>query len=212
MSTRIDMPQRLDKDSMRQALRALSRSDAAMRTVIQRYPACDLYRGRRSLFDTLAGAIIGQQLSVKAAATINKRVIRLTGTPYLTADGIAGCSNHELRAAGLSAAKTRYVQTLADAVQRGEINFRSLARANDENVIDNLTALPGIGVWTAQMFLMFGLHRPDVAAAGDLGLQRGMQMLHGLEERPDPQAFLELAECWAPWRSVACWYLWRIAG
>ena len=206
------MKAKLDDALMRRAHRHLRRSNPELGDWLQGLRRCDLHRGRADLFDTLARSIISQQLSTQAAATISARVTALGDGARLRAQHIAVCDPDALRAAGLSNAKTRYVRHLAAAACAGELNFRALAQQPDEAVIAQLTALPGVGRWTAQMFLMFALKRPDVAATGDLGLQRGMQMLFGLDERPDAETFLALAEAWRPFRSVACWYLWRIAG
>lgn len=206
------MKVRLDAALMNRAKRHLSASHDGMRALIRRYPDCPLHRGRSELFDTLASSIVGQQLSTKAASTIRQRLLASAGTARFDPASIARLSHAELRGAGLSNAKARYVTALAEAVLDGELNFRALAQQRDEDVIDALTHLPGIGTWTAQMFLMFALRRPDVASSGDLGLQRGLQMLYGLDARPTADAFVELMAPWRPYRSVASWYLWRLAG
>lgn len=206
------MQARLNAELMRRAHRHLRAQDADFSALIRRYPPCPLHRGRADLFHTLVSSIVGQQLSVKAANTIRRRLLDLSATRQLSAVPLAQLSTAQLRAAGLSGAKTRYVQGLANAALDGALNFRSLARQSDEQVIDTLVALPGVGAWTAKMFLIFGLRRPDVAAPDDVGLQRGMQFLLELPERPDHDTFMRLAEPWRPFRSVASWYLWRLAG
>ncbi len=197
---------------MRRAHSHLRGANPALGNWLTGLPRCELHRGRADLFDSLARSIISQQLSTKAASTITSRVCALGGGTRLIADDIAGIDAPTLRAAGLSNAKVRYIQHIAGAVSNGELSFRSLAQQPDEAVIEQLVTLPGVGRWTAQMFLMFALKRPDVAAPDDVGLQRGMQMLFDLDERPQGDAFLRLAEPWRPYRSVASWYLWRIAG
>ncbi|MEO0364671.1 MAG: DNA-3-methyladenine glycosylase 2 family protein [Pseudomonadota bacterium] len=202
---------KLTADEMRRAHRHLRRVDPELDRRMGGLRACELHRNRRPAFASLANAIVGQQLSTKAAASILRRVETLTGSRPLRAPLVADTPSDALREAGLSNAKTRYLLTLAESVCNGDLNFRSLARQSDDVVVERLTALPGIGEWTAQMFLMFGLLRSDVAAPGDLGLQKGMQALDGLEERPDADTFLERCEVWRPYRTVGCWYLWRLA-
>lgn len=197
---------------MRAAHTHLKRCDPALGALIPQLRGCQMHRRKRDLFDTLAWSIVGQQLSVKAAATIGQRVVEATGEARLVAAALDDCDDETLRACGLSAAKTRYLRGLADAALDGTLNFRSLAQLRDAQVIETLTALPGVGEWTAQMFLMFALRRPDVFSPADVGLQRGIQMLDGLDSRPDADTMLKRAEVWRPFRSVACWYLWRIAG
>lgn len=202
---------KLTADEMRRAHRHLRKVDPALGRQLAALRTCELHRTRRPLFASLAIAIVGQQLSTKAAASILKRVERLTGSRPLRAPRVAETSPEALREAGLSNAKTRYLMTLAQAVCDGDLNFRSLTRQSDEAIIEQLTTLPGIGEWTAQMFLMFGLLRADIAAPGDLGLQKGMQALDGLASRPEPDEFLARCEIWRPYRTVGCWYLWRLA-
>ncbi|MEM1439703.1 MAG: DNA-3-methyladenine glycosylase 2 family protein [Pseudomonadota bacterium] len=204
------MKTRMDKALVARALRELSARDAGMAQLIKAHPRCPMDRGRRTAFECLGGSIIGQQLSTAAARTIGNRVAALSGG-RLDATAIASLPTPKLRAAGLSASKARYLQGLARATVARDINFRALAQMSDDAVIEDLTQHTGVGVWTAQMFLMFGLRRPDVAAPGDLGLQRGLQRLHDLEERPQDIDFIDLMEPLRPWRSVASWYLWRLA-
>ena len=204
MKTRIDPP------LLDEALDVLASRDDGLAELIAGHPRCPLDRSRGTAFEALAGSIIGQQLSTAAARTIGARVRALAGG-RLTPEACAALPSGALRDAGLSAAKTRYLQGLARAAAHGALNFRALAQLPDDDVIDALTDFNGVGAWTAQMFLMFGMRRPDVAAPGDLGLQRGLQRLHGLDERPEPEQFVALMAPWRPYRSVASWYLWRLA-
>lgn len=206
------MKAKLDLPMMRRAHRHLRAQDADFTSLIREYPACPLHTGRADLFSSLAWSIVGQQLSVKAAQTIGQRVLDICGTQTLRADALHRLTSEQCRRAGLSGAKTRYIKGLAEAKLNGQLNFRALAQQTDDLVIDTLTALPGVGVWTAQMFLIFGLRRPDVAAPADVGLQRGMQKLLSLHEKPDTDTFLALSAPWRPYRSIASWYLWRLAG
>ena len=127
----------------------------------------------------------------------------------ITADGVLRLTDEELRAAGISPQKQSYLTDLAEQTMDGRVNFRRLARIEDDRVIDELTQVKGIGRWTAQMFLMFGLGRPDVFAPADLGLQNAIIAIYGLRKRPDERRLNSIANNWKPHRSVASWYLWR---
>jgi DNA-3-methyladenine glycosylase II len=154
-------------------------------------------------FDSLVSSIIGQQLSVKAAATIESRVRDLVGE--LTPEAVSQTSPEKLRAAGLSNSKVSYVGHLADAFQDGTVTPSALTASPDSEVIATLTTIRGVGVWTAEMFLIFGLGRPDVWSVGDLGLTKGVRALFGDDVTP-----LDVAnERWAPFRSLAAWYVWE---
>ena len=154
-------------------------------------------------FDSLVASIIGQQLSVKAAATIEGRVRNLVGD--LTPEAVLRTSPDALRLAGLSHSKVAYVGHLADAFNDGTITPSALTAAPDAEVISTLTTVRGVGVWTAEMFLIFGLGREDVWSAGDLGLTKGVRALFGADVTP-----IDVAnERWAPYRSLAAWYVWE---
>ncbi|WP_188074592.1 DNA-3-methyladenine glycosylase [Pusillimonas sp. ANT_WB101] len=180
----------------------LCTSCSVMAHLVERYGPCGILRRRNTAFQTLASSIISQQLSARAASTIKKRVIALS--PGFTPAGILSLSPESLRTAGLSSAKIRYMTELAQRLQDGRFNFRHLRQQNNEDVITALTDLPGVGRWTAEMFLIFGLKRPDVLALDDVGLQRAVRLLFG------ETATLEgVSDSWRPYRSVASWYLWR---
>ncbi|MEL6617185.1 MAG: hypothetical protein AAFQ43_15695, partial [Bacteroidota bacterium] len=148
------------------------------------------------------------QLSTKAAGTIHGRVVDLLGD--VTPEALLAHETEALRACGLSRAKVAAVQDLAEKAQAGTVLSRdALAQMPDDEVIERLVAVRGIGVWTARMFLLFTLGRPDVWAPGDLGLREGLRVMTGAEERPTPKAFEAAGEPFRPWRSVASWYLWR---
>jgi DNA-3-methyladenine glycosylase II len=168
-------------------------------------------RGRPAeLYGALVRSIAGQQLSVKAARSIwNRLVARFDGrTP--TPEEILADDPEELRAAaGFSRAKVAYLRSLAEHVIDGELHLDRLAELPDEEVIRELTAVKGIGEWTAHMFLMFTLHRPDVLPVGDLGVRNAVQRAYGLPGPPKPPEMVELAEPWRPFRTRACLYLWR---
>lgn len=168
-------------------------------------------RARGSHYESLAHAIVFQQLATRAAETILGRVCALTPGPrFPTAEEIARLTDHELRAAGLSAAKLAALRDLAARCADGRLRLAGIARRSDAWILEHLVEVRGIGVWSAQMFLLFRLGRLDVLAPGDLGLQEGLRILDGLEDRPGPRELEARGAVWAPLRSVASWTLWRI--
>ena len=176
------------------------------------FPDMPVGNFRGSYFQVLVRSIIYQQLATKAAATIYGRVQRLgPGPRFPTPDQMSSLSEERLREAGLSGNKTKAIHDLAGKILRGELNLRGIQRQDDTEIIRHLTTVWGIGEWTAQMFLIFKLGRLDVMPTGDLGVQEGLRILDGLRDRPEPKSLLERAERWRPLRSVASWYLWRLA-
>ena len=169
-------------------------------------------RRQADLFLALSRAIVYQQLSGKAAGTIYDRFSALFSCGEPNATDLMDIKHQELRSVGLSNNKALSVADLAEKCCSGELpSRRKMLAMEDQEIIDNLVAVRGIGPWTVQMFLMFNLGRPDVLPATDLGVQKGFQALYGHEELPPPQALLDHGECWRPYRSVASWYLWRAA-
>ncbi len=163
-------------------------------------------------FHALARSIIYQQLATAAAAAIYGRVRSLTPGPRFPApEQVLALADEELRGAGLSGNKARALKDLAEKTVTGELGLRSIGRFADAEVIRRLTAVWGIGEWTAQMFLIFKLGRPDVMPAGDLGVREGLRILDGLDERPEPEVLMARSGVWRPLRSVAAWFLWRLA-
>ncbi len=158
-------------------------------------------------FEALARSIVYQQLSGKAAATIHGRVVGLLGGG-VAPDSILRVGDEALQAAGLSRAKVRYLRALARAVVEQELDLEQVESQPDDEVIETLTRVQGIGVWTAQMFLMFRLGRPNVLPTGDLGIQKGLQLAHGLKKPAAPGYVKRAGSRWAPNRSLACLYLW----
>jgi DNA-3-methyladenine glycosylase II len=169
------------------------------------------FRGRPTdEYGALVRGITGQQLSVKAAAAIWGRFVERYGGTTPTPQQILADDPDELRvAAGFSHAKVRYLRSLAERIVAGELDLDQLRELPDAEVIRELTAVKGIGEWTAHMFLMFTLHRPDVLPTGDLGVRNAAMRAYGLDAPPGPQALTELAEPWRPYRTRACLYLWR---
>jgi DNA-3-methyladenine glycosylase II len=193
----------------------LRRADPVMKRLMDDFggplPAERDARGRPTdVYGALVRGITGQQLSVKAAASIYGRLLeRFDGKPP-TPEQILADDPDELRAAaGFSHAKVRYLRSLAEHVLSGELEIDRLNELPDGEVIRELTAVKGIGEWTAHMFMMFTLHRPDVLPTGDLGVRNAAMRAYGLEAPPPPAALEELAEPWRPYRTRACLYLWR---
>ncbi len=189
-----------------QATRALARRDARLRQLIRRFPGIHLVR-RSDPFTTLARAIVGQQISVKAADSVWARLSAQLGG--MNPRRMAACAPQELRACGLSGQKTGYLLDLAAHFQSRRLQPKRWQAMDDEAVIAELTAVKGIGRWTAEMFLIFHELRPDVLPLADLGLRRAVSLLYNDGEPLAPAEIRALAEPWQPWRSVATWYLWR---
>ena len=190
------------------ARRTLARRDPILRDLIRRHGACGLADSQHTdPFKALVHAIISQQLSTRAATSIAARVdAQLGGLP--TPASLARVSDAQLRRAGLSGQKVSYLRALCQEVANGSLLLETLDSMSDEEVIVALTEVKGIGRWTAEMFLMFRLHRPDVLPVGDLGIGKAVQRAYRLRTFPSPTRLLRLGESWRPYRSVACWYLW----
>jgi 3-methyladenine DNA glycosylase/8-oxoguanine DNA glycosylase len=190
------------------ARRHLRRRDPALRAVLERVGPFAL-RLERNRFAALAWSIISQQISVRAAASIRRRLADLVAPRRLTPEVIASLPLRKLRRAGLSRAKAASLHDLAAKVTAGVVNLRGLHRVDDEAVIEQLIQVKGIGRWTAEMFLIFALGRPDVLPVDDLGLRAGIQRLDGLDELPSKAEVIARGAVWQPYRSVATWYLWQ---
>lgn len=194
----------------RKATRHLKQSDPVLADVMARVGRCTMEVATDlTLFESLARSIVFQQLSGKAAGTIYGRFSELCGGTVTPAE-IMRLSEPALRSAGLSSQKSRYLRDLSSRTLAGDIPFQSLADLPDEDVIGHLTQVKGVGRWTAQMFLMFRLGRLDVLPELDLGVQKGIQKAYRLRKHPTPERVLKVGARWAPYRSVASWYMWRI--
>jgi len=195
-------------------VRALARRDPVLGKVAKELPPFPVFpvEPRLPYFHQLARIIIYQQLAGAAARTIHGRVQALSPNPrrFPTASEVLKIPDEQLKGAGLSRGKLKAIRDLAEKVQGGELKLRRLSRLTDEEVIQQLTAVWGIGEWSAQMFLLFHLGRLDIFAPGDLGLLEGLRILDGLDIRPTQADALARAEVWKPLRSVASWYLWRL--
>jgi DNA-3-methyladenine glycosylase II len=187
------------------------RRDPVLREAIKRIGPCGMAaRQRKDHLTALVGAIVSQQLSTKAAATIFGRFAALFPDEHIpSASAIAAIDDAALRRVGFSGQKIGYLRDLCARILDGRLNLEELDVLPDETVIERLTAVKGFGRWTAEMFLMFRLHRPDVLPAGDLGIVNAIQRLYRLRKRPDPKRIVKIGEPWRPYRSVACWYLWQ---
>jgi DNA-3-methyladenine glycosylase II len=193
------------------AHRHLSRSDPRLKDLIARVGPCTL-RPRRDAFRVLCSSIVSQQISTKAAASISRRVRALCGPGGIRPHTLAEVADEQLRVAGLSASKLLSMRSLAQFFVENPGITRRLKRMPDEAVIETLLPIRGVGVWTAQMFLIFCMGRPDVLPTADFGVQAGVRDVFGLPELPKATALEELAEPWRPHRTAASWYFWRSRG
>ncbi|MGH7451632.1 MAG: DNA-3-methyladenine glycosylase family protein [bacterium] len=189
-----------------QAQQHLSQADPVLASILARHGPCTL-RPQRQYFVALAEAILSQQLSVKAAATIFKRFKEKLGG-RVAPENILELTDAHFRAAGVSRQKMAYLRDLAVKWQDGMIAHRRFAKMRDDEVIQALTQVKGIGRWTAEMFLIFSLMRPDVLPVDDLGFRKALQLAYKLRKLPSAGKIEQLAECWKPYRSVATWYMW----
>ena len=194
------------------ARRLLARRDPVLRDLMRRHGPCGLAgRQHADPFTALVHAIISQQLSTRAASTIAARFDALfDGRP--TPAQVIATPTHELRGVGLSGQKVGYLRDLCARIDEGSLPLSALGDLADEDVIASLTSVKGIGRWTAEMFLMFRLHRPDVLPVGDLGIVKAVQRAYRMRKVPTPERLTRLGESWRPYRSVACWYLWASLG
>ena len=192
---------------MRKAVAHLKKCDPVLRAIIERVGPCRMEFGPAE-FSSLAEAIVYQQLNGKAAVTIFKRFVALAGEP-LTPEGILQLSDEQLRKVGLSKQKSSYVKDLATKTAAGILDFSRLPALSDDEVIAHLTRVKGIGVWTAHMFLIFSLRRPNVLPTGDYGVQMALKKHYRKRKLPKPKDMEKIARAWEPYRSIACWYMWR---
>src|SRR5690349_12641296 len=189
---------------MESATLHLQNADPVMAAIIKRVGPCR-FTAREPTFETLARSITFQQLNGKAASTIFDRLRKATGRRF-TASAFLRLTSEELRACGLSRQKIASLTDLAERVARREINFRKLPQLEDDEIISILSKVRGIGVWTAQMFLIFALERPNIMPLADLGIRNAVRKAYGLSELPTPSELLRFAEKWQPYCSIASWY------
>lgn len=199
-------------EQLRIAEQHLCRADPVMKRVIRQVGPCTLKRNRNR-FGMLVNSILSQQISTAAARTVRERVVALaasrSGGRLLTPESLLALSIDELRTAGCSQRKAEYLIDLAEKVTADNIQLSNIGRLSNEAVIDTLTEVRGIGRWTAEMFLMFSLGRPDVFPVDDLGIRNAMQKLYGLDQSVPRDRYRVIAAKWQPYASVGSWYCWR---
>lgn len=191
-----------------EAVRHLRCNDPVLARVIDAVGPFSL-RLERNRFQMLVWSILSQQISGKAARSIRRRLVELIAPARVTPASLAALSTEELRSAGVSPQKARYIHDLAAHVSQGHVRLPKVGRMTDEEVIAELVQVKGIGVWTAQMFLMFSLGRPNVFPHDDLGIRTALKNLYGLRELPDRQTAHGVAACWRPYATIGSWYCWR---
>jgi DNA-3-methyladenine glycosylase II len=193
---------------MKKAITHLKKSDAILAAIIERAGAYKINYAEPG-FQTLVQSITSQQLNGKAAATIFGRLKAAAKADPITPESILKLRPARMRSLGLSGQKMSYIRELARMTRDGEVSFEQCLTLEDGAVVEHLTRVKGVGVWTVHMFLMFALRRHDVLPTGDLGIRMAMKKAYGLEELPKPAEMEKIAEPWKPYSSVACWYLWR---
>ena len=196
--------------NLRNAVQHLATQDKILRPIITE-AGLPVLRPHRQYYQALADSIIGQQLSIKAAASIKRRFRELFSGIFPTPEMILRKPPEELRTVGLSGAKAIYIRDLAQHIKDGKVRFDKIASQSNETIIAELTDVNGIGVWTVHMFLIFCIGRLDVLPVGDLGIKNGVQKLYGFKSLPTPDQILEIAEKykWHPYESIASWYIWH---
>jgi DNA-3-methyladenine glycosylase II len=172
-------------------------------------PDTDRRGSRPDPYEALARAIVGQQLSTKAARSIWERLVEIVGGTFPEPAEFLAVDAETIRSAGLSRSKVNFLRDLAERIEDGRLDLERLVELSDEDVIAALTEIKGVGPWTAEMFLIFHLGRPDVVSTGDLGIRRAAQIEYGLDDLPGPTDLERIAEPWRPHRTLACLYLWR---
>jgi DNA-3-methyladenine glycosylase II len=200
----------IDDKVVRQAAQHLSKHDEKLAAVIERAGLCTI-RPHKNYYQELVDSIISQQLSVKAARAIEQRFQDMFGGHFPSPEEILTKDLEELRGIGFSYAKGRYVQDLAQKIIDGQVKFDTIDSLTNDEVITELTAVKGIGEWTAHMFLMFCMGRSDVLPVGDLGVRNGVKALYGFENAPSPDDVRDIAtnNDWHPYESIASWYVWQ---
>jgi DNA-3-methyladenine glycosylase II len=193
---------------MRKAINHLKKADPVMAAIIAK---AGPYRAGYTdpVFQTLVRSIVYQQLNGKAALTIFNRLAEAVKVSPMTPEAVLQLRPQKMRTVGLSKQKTLYIRELARLTRDGAIQFERLPEMEDAAIIETLTRVKGVGVWTVQMFLMFALQRPNILPVGDLGVRAAIKKAYGLAELPKPQEMERIAAAWHPYCSIASWYLWR---
>lgn len=197
------------EELLARAVRTLSRRDPILRALANQH-GLPTFRPHSDYFVTLVGAIISQQISTEAARSINARLLASFGSRFDPAE-MAAASDLAFRTSGISPQKLAYLRSLCEHVNDGRLDLDRLPMLSSDEVIAELVAVRGMGIWTAQMFLIFSLGRLDILPTGDLGVRKGTQIAYDLSELPTPRQIEGISEqrAWAPYRSVASWYMWR---
>ena len=193
---------------MRKALNHLKKADPVLGAIIERVGAYKI-QYREPVFQTLVRSIVYQQLHGKAASTIFGRLQAAAKSDPITPESILMLRPSRMRSLGLSQQKMSYIRELARLTRDGQVDFERCISLQDVEVVEHLTKVKGVGVWTVHMFLIFALRRTDVLPTGDLGIRAAMKKAYGLAELPKPDEMEKIAASWRPYCSVACWYLWR---
>ncbi len=193
---------------MKRAIQHLKKADPVLGAIMERVGPFKI-QYREPVFQTLVRSIVYQQLNGKAALTIYNRLAEAAKAEPLTPESILKLRPQRMRALGLSKQKLTYIRELARLTKAGEVNFETCATLEDAHVIEHLTKVKGVGVWTVHMFLIFALRRPNILPTGDLGVRAAMKKAYGLPEMPKPAEMERIAASWHPYCSVASWYLWR---
>ena len=190
-------------------IKHLSKNDKVLRTIIKKIPKCNL-RPRRKYFNNIVNSIIGQQLSVASARAIRDKFYNYFENK-ISAEKILETENQILRNLGLSNAKTKYIKDLSSKIISSEVSLKSISKKTDQEIIEELTKVKGIGVWTTHMFLMFTLGRVNILPTGDLGIKKSIMLNYGLKKLPSEEQVTKISKKnnWEPYNSVASWYLWR---
>ncbi len=199
-------------EELPRAEKHLTKHDRVLRAIIKKHGPCRLSPQRKKPFETLVGSIISQQLSTKAASTIEQRFRKIYAPKrFPTCEQISATDEPTLRACGLSGQKIRYIKDLAGKVSDGSVHLAKLDRMEDDDIIAELTQIKGIGVWTVHMYLIFSLGRLNVLPTGDLGVRSAIKRQYALTELPSHQEVVDLSTSnnWQPYQSIASWYLWR---
>ena len=196
-------------DKIDAGVKHLRSHDPVIRALVGKCPPLTSLRLERNRFGSLANSILSQQVSIHSARSVRSRLLKRVGPGRLTPEGIGRLSVEELRAIGVSRPKARYLLDLAQKVDSGQVRLNRMGRLKDEQVVQGLVGVKGIGVWTAQMFLIFALGRMDVMPWDDFGVRAAIQRLYGLEELPNKKTCLEIAAPWRPYATIASWYCWR---
>lgn len=198
------------EQQLRAAEKYLSQKDKRLGPVIESSGPCRI-KPHKDYYGELVGSIVGQQLSTVAAGTIWRRILDVFGDKMPTPQQLIKVDDQKLRDVGLSWAKVSYVKDLARHILDGRLDLDHISTMPNEQLIEQLTAVKGIGEWSAHMFMMFGLGRLDILPTGDLGIRKAIMNLYSLKELPAPEQIITIAakNNWHPYESVACWYLWQ---